>query len=144
MARLLALDVGEKTIGVAVADTETGMAFPVTTLRRQPEGHRRDLAAVAQLVRDEGADRVVVGLPLNMDGSRGPQAEKVEGFVAALQRVVDAPIVWQDERLSTYEAEELLLAAGRPRRRLKQTVDAVAATVILRDYLASGAAGDAV
>ncbi|HSV72493.1 MAG TPA: Holliday junction resolvase RuvX [Chthonomonadales bacterium] len=143
MARLLALDVGDRTIGVAVADSGTGIAFPVTTLRRQPEGHRRDVADLARLIGEQGAERVVVGLPLNMDGTRGPQAERVERFVAALQREVAVPVAWQDERLSTFEAEEILLASGRPRRRHKETVDAVAASVILRDYMASCATGNA-
>src|SRR5579862_6851119 len=119
---ILGLDVGEKTIGVACSDETGTLAFPGETIVRQ-EGHRRDMAALRQLVADRQVSRIVVGLPLMLDGSRGVQAEKIEAFVAILRRNVRIPIELQDERLTTAQAERALLAAGQDRIRRKKTVD---------------------
>src|SRR2546423_4039603 len=113
MPRILALDVGEKTIGVAVSDESETFAFPDRTLQRQEEGYRKDMTALRDLVESRGVEEIVVGMPLMMDGSRGIQAEKVETFIEALRRYVRVPIHVQDERLSTAEVERVLIAADR-------------------------------
>ena len=134
MSRVLALDVGEKTIGVAMSDETGRMAFPGVTIWRQ-EGHKRDMAAVRQLVADSKVAEVVVGLPLMMDGSRGIQAEKIEAFVAVLRNNIRIPIHLQDERLSTRQAERVLIAADRRRDERKKTIDSMAACLLLQTYL---------
>ena len=132
--RILALDVGEKTIGIAMSDEGGTMAFPGATILRQ-EGKKRDMAALRQLVADNHVREIVIGLPLMLDGSRGVQAEKVEAFVAILRNSVRIPITLQDERLSTREAERVLIAADRRRDQRKQTIDSMAACLILQTYL---------
>ena len=134
MSRVLALDVGEKTIGVAMSDETGRMAFPGVTIWRQ-EGHKRDMAALRQLVTDSKVEAIVVGLPLMMDGSRGIQAEKIDAFVSVLRNNIRIPIHMQDERLSTRQAERLLIAADRRRDERKKTIDSMAACLLLQTYL---------
>ncbi len=131
---IMALDVGEKTIGVAFSDESATMALPGETIIRQ-EGKKRDMAALRQLVADRQVCEIVVGLPLMMDGSRGIQAEKVEEFIAVLRNNVRIPIHRQDERLSTAEAERVLIAGQRRREQRKQVVDSLAACLILQTFL---------
>jgi putative Holliday junction resolvase len=135
MGRILALDVGEKTIGVAISDETGTYAFPGDTIRRQPEGHRKDMAAIRRLIEANAVREIVVGLPLRLDGSRSAQTERVEAFIEILRRFVSLPVIVQDERLSTAEAERVLIAAGRRRDQRKQTVDSMAASLILQSYL---------
>src|SRR5689334_18251153 len=111
MPRIMALDVGEKTIGVAFSDENESLAFPGETILRQ-EGRKRDMAALRRLVAERGVREIVVGLPLMKDGAPGIQAGKVQDFIAALRNSVRIPIVQQDERYTTAEAESLLLEAG--------------------------------
>jgi putative Holliday junction resolvase len=134
MARIMALDVGEKTIGVAISDETETFAFPDKTILRQ-EGRRRDMAALRKLVEERGIAGIVVGIPINMNGTRGPQAEMAEGFVETLRRHVRVPVETQDERLSTSEAEKMLIAADRRRDERRQIIDSVAASVILQAYM---------
>lgn len=134
MARLLALDVGEKTIGVAVSDETETFAFPGETILRQ-EGYRRDMNALRRLVEEKEIAEIVVGLPLMMDGTRGIQVEKIEAFVEQLRRYVTVPVVTQDERLSTLEAEKLLLTTDKRREERKKVVDSMAASVILQSFM---------
>ena len=131
--RVLGLDVGDRRIGVALSD-ETGLlASPLPTLERV--GPRKDLKAIAALVRDRGAGEIVVGLPYNMDGSVGPQAEKVRAFAEALAPVARVPVRYWDERLTTVEAEQILIERDVSRQRRKGLVDQVAAVLILQSYL---------
>lgn len=132
--KIMALDVGEKTIGVALSDETETYAFPGTTILRQ-EGRKRDMNAVRELVTQNAVQEIVVGMPLMMDGSRGIQAEKVEAFIARLRGYVRIPIRAQDERLSTLEAERALIAADRSRAERRQIVDSMAASLILQTYL---------
>jgi putative Holliday junction resolvase len=132
--RQIGLDVGDRRIGVALSDETATLASALTTLKRSGPG--QDAAAVADLVARHEAVAVVVGLPLNMDGSRGPQAEKVLSLVALLQRRLSVPVVTRDERLTTVEAEERLREAGvRDWKRRKRVVDQAAAVVILQEHL---------
>ncbi len=134
MGKVLGLDVGSKTIGVATSDDSGAFAFPGTTILRH-EGYRRDMAAIRQLVVDQAIVEVVVGYPLMMDGSRGIQAQKAEDFAQKLRRYIGVPVVLHDERLSTWEADLMLAAAGRRPEKRKEVVDSVAAGLILQSYL---------
>jgi putative Holliday junction resolvase len=131
--RHMGLDVGDRRIGVALSDETATLASALRTLART--GARKDAAALAELARDHEVVAVVVGLPLNMDGSRGPQAQKVLAFVDGLRRRLDVPIVLRDERLTTVEAEEKLREAGLGWKERKRVVDQAAAVVILQEYL---------
>ncbi len=134
MTTVVGLDHGSRRIGVAVGDTETGMAFPRSAiLRRRLDV---DLEAVRALADAEGAAVVVVGLPLNMDGSEGDQAAAARAFGAALS-AAGLTVRYEDERLSSWEAEAQMRASGRRRRvdRRGGELDSTAARVILQQYL---------
>src|SRR5438874_1590289 len=110
MAKILALDVGQKRIGVAVCDESETFAFPRPYIARQ-EGYRKDMAAIRQFSETEEVSEIVVGMPVMLSGERGVQAAKVEEFIEQLKRYVKLPIVTQDERMSTSEADRLLISA---------------------------------
>jgi putative Holliday junction resolvase len=134
--RVLGLDAGERRIGVALSDELRLLATPLTVLDRG-RGLAPALDALAELARRETVTAVVVGLPLNADGSAGKQAARAERFAQLVARVVGLPTHLWDERLSTQTAEEIVRAQGRDLRRLRARgeLDAVAAAVILQDYL---------
>jgi putative pre-16S rRNA nuclease len=133
--RIAALDVGDARIGVAVSD-ELGLTTRgIGVVRRT--GGTRDLDAIAALLAPYGPARVVVGLPLNMDGSEGRQAAKVRRFAARLGAHMGLAVELWDERLTTVEAEAVLRETGVARKRRPALVDQVAAAGILRSYLAA-------
>ncbi|MEP6756342.1 MAG: Holliday junction resolvase RuvX [Chthonomonadales bacterium] len=134
MPIILALDVGEKTIGVAFSDESETFALPGETILRN-EGHRKDMAVLRNLIEEKTVSEIVVGNPLMMDGSSGRQVEKVEEFVTILRRFTDLPIHLEDERLSTWEAEQALIELGQNRQERKKTIDSLAAASILRTFL---------
>ena len=132
MSRLIGLDHGRRRIGVAVGDTETGMAFArAAIIRRNLE---TDLAAIEDLAGAESAELVIIGLPLNMDGTEGVQAAAARAFG---ERLVarGTQIAFEDERLSSWEAGERLIEAGRRPRRESGELDSTAARLILQQYL---------
>jgi putative Holliday junction resolvase len=133
--RTLALDLGDRRIGVAVSDETGTLASPVATLQRV--GPKKDLETVAGLVYSHEAREVVVGLPLNMDGSEGKQAAKVRAFVSGLERRLGpgVPVVARDERLTSVAADEMLRERGLERRKRKGVIDQVAAVLILQEHL---------
>ena len=128
---VLGLDVGEKRIGVALA--EGSIAVPLTVIQRVEQG--ADLQQVISLAREHGADVIVIGLPRSMDGSIGAQAEAVLEFAGALGHITDIPVDTYDERLSTVEADRLMREAGTKRGKRKENLDAMAAAVILQGYI---------
>jgi putative holliday junction resolvase len=130
--RVIGLDHGARRIGVAIGDTETGMAFARPAIRRRNLDH--DLAQVGELCTAEGAGLVVIGLPLNMDGSEGSQAAAARAFGQALAAIGPA-VAYQDERLSSWQAAEELTAGGRHVGRGSGELDSAAARVILQQYL---------
>jgi putative Holliday junction resolvase len=132
--RIAALDVGDARIGVAVSDELGITAQGIGVVRRV--GGRRDLEALATLLAPYSPERLVVGLPLNMNGSEGPQAVRVRAFAAQVGEHLGLPVEFWDERLTTVAAERSLLEADLSRRRRKELVDKVAATIILQGYLA--------
>src|SRR5215813_12150570 len=135
--RIAALDVGDARIGVAVCD-ELGLTTRgIGVIRRH--GGIRDLEAIARLLAPMEPERIVVGLPLNMDGSEGPQAAKVRRFATRVGEHLATAVELWDERLTTVEAETLLAETGVARGRRRALVDQVAAAAILRSYLAARA-----
>jgi putative Holliday junction resolvase len=131
--RYLGLDVGDRRIGVALSDETATLASGLPTLERV--GPRKDVKAIAELARRHEVVEVVVGLPLRLDGSVGPQAQKVLGFMEDLRGVLRVPVVPCDERLTTVAAEEALIEGRVSRRDRKALVDKVAAVIILQGYL---------
>jgi len=136
--RLLALDVGDRRVGVAVSDAAGLIATPLAVLRRTSKV--KDFSKLASLLREQGAEKLVVGHPLNTDGSAGPQARRVERYVAAMSEALEAeglsvPIILWNEHGSTQRAQELMIDAGRSAKNRRQRIDAAAAAVILQDYL---------
>lgn len=129
--RHLALDLGDRRIGVAVSDTLGIVARPVRVFERA--SRKEDFATIADLIDEHDAEIVVCGLPLNMDGTEGPQAEWVRDYTRALIEAVSVPVVLWDERLTTEDAKEILHAQGKAIE--KDWLDAVAAAVILQSYL---------
>src|SRR5882762_8405700 len=144
---ILAVDYGRVRIGLAVADSETRMAQPLSTLERV--NRNEYMRRLRELVREHGVKQIVVGLPLRLDGTRGEMAEEVERFAQRLRKQIGVPVEMVDERLTSWEAERLLeevqgrfiheekLTSSRKSKRAqaKMTVDAVAAAVILKEYL---------
>lgn len=130
---LIGLDLGEKTIGVAVSDTRCQIASPLETIRRTRFG--ADAAAILRLADARSIGGVILGLPRNMDGSEGPRCQSTRAFARNLSRVTDRPITFWDERLSTIAAERALLEADASRRRRAAVIDHVAAGYILQGFL---------
>lgn len=131
--RTLGLDYGTKTIGVAVSDGLGLTAQTVTTIRRT--SLKADLAALGELVREYEAERFVVGLPLNMDGSEGPRAEATRKFADTLTQALGLPVELVDERLSTVAAQRTLLEADLSRAKRREVIDQMAAQFILQGWL---------
>ena len=136
--KLLALDVGERRVGVAVSDLSGLLATPLDVIHRSSK--KKDFSRIACLVREQDAGKLVIGHPLNADGSAGPQAERVERYAAALSESLklaglDVPVILWDEYGSTQRAQTLMISAGRSARDRRQRLDAAAAAVILQDYL---------
>ena len=130
--RILALDVGDKRIGIALSDTTQTIATPHSVYTRV--GWGPDVKHIRKLYEENAAGLVVCGLPKNMDGSVGFQAEKVQSFAEQLKKA-GLPVAFQDERLSTVSAHQALIEGGMRRDDRKGTVDKVAAAVILQSYL---------
>ncbi len=135
--RILALDFGERRIGVAVTDPMGILAQPLETLERRPAPSRAHLDRIAELALEYRAAKIVVGLPLHMDGHAGPEVEAARAFGLEVEARTGVPVDYLDERWTTREAERTLRelgVRGRKRRRL----DPVAASLILRTYLERG------
>lgn len=134
--RVLALDVGDRRIGVAISDVNQVLARGLQVIERR--SRQEDFAAVARLVEEYEVERVVVGYPRSLNGSVGRQARKVERYAARLAKALTVPVLLWDERLSTVTAERLMREAGpRGKKKQRKEKDAVAAAVILQDYLDS-------
>ncbi len=131
--RILGLDVGERRIGVAVVDESVRVALPVAVVERRELP--ADLDAIAGLVQEQGAEAVVVGLPISLNGSLGPQAQAVKAFGQELSARLSLPIEYWDERLSTVEAQRRLASAGHRGPKAKARRDAAAAAIVLQSYL---------
>jgi putative Holliday junction resolvase len=144
---ILAVDYGRERMGLALANAETRMAQPLSTMERI--NRNEDMRRMRELVRELGVKQIVVGLPLRLDGTRGEMAEEAERFAQRVRKQIGVPVEMVDERLTSWEAERLLeevqgrfihdeklTGSKKPKNvQAKMTVDAVAAAVILREYL---------
>ena len=140
--RILGLDFGSKTVGVAVSDALGLTAQGVETIERKEENKlRKTCARIEELVKEYGAESIVLGLPKNMNGTEGERAEKSREFGETLKRRTGLPVILWDERLTTVAAEQVLMENGVRRENRKAVIDKVAACLILQGYLASLRAG---
>ena len=133
MQALIGLDLGEKTIGVAVSDSFQSVATPLETVRRKKFGV--DAARLAEIIAERRIGGLVLGLPRNMDGSEGPRCQSTRAFARNFDRLTPLPITYWDERLSTVAAERALLEADTTRKRRAEVIDHVAAGYILQGLL---------
>lgn len=131
--RLLGLDVGEKTIGLALSDPALCVASPVSTIKRSK--FTADANALLKLAAERGVAGLVIGLPLNMDGSEGPRCQSVRQFAANLLKLKDLPILFWDERMSTMAVERAMIAHDVSRAKRDKVVDQAAAAFILQGVL---------
>jgi putative Holliday junction resolvase len=136
---LLALDVGSKRIGVAVADPTGSFALPLTVIERT--NLKADLARISQLAAEHSVDEMVIGYPMTLAGARGPAAEKMDRFIEQLSRVFGGSIHRVDERLTTAQATKTLIGADVSRAKRKTVVDKMAAALILESFLARRRSG---
>ena len=134
--RKMGLDYGSKTVGVAMTDALGVTVMPFETITRKEENKlRRTLARIAELVGEYEVDEVVLGRPVLMDGSDGERVEQTVIFKELLEKRVEVPIVFMDERLTTVEADEALAEMEIPRSERKKYIDQIAAVLVLRSYL---------
>ena len=138
--RIVCLDVGEVRIGVAACDELEIGAYPISTVKRVGS-LKRDVAAVCQVLREQEAEEILVGLPLSLDGGVGPQAQRVQGFTKALAAASGLPFRYWDESLTSVEANEIMIAQGVSRAKRREKIDQIAAVLILESYLRTRAGG---
>lgn len=131
--RKIGLDIGDVRIGVAISDMLGMIANPYETYTRK--SIEEDIEHFNKILKEQNADTFVVGLPLNMDGSAGDRVEKTKEYVEKLKEGIDAKFVYQDERLTTVQAEKMLISADVRRDKRKKVVDKVASCIILQSYL---------
>ncbi len=133
MERILGLDIGDKTIGIAVSDLLHFTAQGITTIRRTNEGE--DFKKLKAIIDEYDAKKIVVGLPINMNGSIGFQGEKTMELAEKIEKKFNIEVIYEDERLSTVAAERMLISGDVRRDKRKKLIDKVAATYILQTYL---------
>lgn len=132
-SRLLGLDLGTKTIGLAISDTLWNVASPLSTIKRTK--FTKDAEELMAICNEQNVGGLVLGMPLNMDGSEGPRAQATRAFQRNLDRLSSLPVTLWDERLSTVAAERALLEADTSRTKRAQVIDAIAASIILQGAL---------
>ena len=135
MAVLLGLDVGDVRIGIAVSDVLGSGAHPLCTLTRT--NRQRDITAIGDLVSIHEVERIIIGLPISLDGTVGTQAEKVQKFGNRLAKGLKVPVEFLDERFTTSEAEEILDRVNMDPKERKKVIDQISAVIILDEYLRS-------
>jgi putative Holliday junction resolvase len=133
--RILAIDYGSKGIGIAISDELQMMARPLTTIRRERMKMSEIYDRISSLVQENEAGELVVGMPLNMDGSRGDAALSVEKFISKLKEKMEIPVFAVDERLTSHEADQILREMGVGEKERRARSDEYAAMVILQDFL---------
>ncbi|MEM9329705.1 MAG: Holliday junction resolvase RuvX [Pseudomonadota bacterium] len=129
----MGLDLGTKTIGIAFSDTRLSIATARKTLHRTK--FSKDASVLIELIKDENVFSIILGLPLNMDGTEGPRAQSTRAFARNFSKLSSVPVFFQDERLSTYAANEAMLEADLSRKKRNEKIDAVAAAIILQGAL---------
>ena len=133
MGRVLGLDVGDRRIGLALSDSGGILASQLTIIEHSTE--QQDIAAILKIAQEHGAERIIVGLPRLMNGDIGPQAQKVQTFAEAMRAAAQIPLEYRDERLTTVTAQRLKQETSSRRKNKVIRYDAMAAAVILQDYL---------
>ncbi len=133
MNRIMGLDVGEKTIGVAVSDLLGVTAQGIKTIKRRDINN--DIKKLKDCLKEYEANQIVIGLPRNMDGSYGPSVEKIKEFGTLVRNRLKCSVAYWDERLSTVSAEKMLVGADLSRKKRRGVIDKVAAVIILQNYL---------
>lgn len=133
MARIMGLDVGDKTIGVALSDPLFVTAQPFETIRRTKA--KADIDRIEKIVKEKDINQIVVGLPKNMNNTMGPQSMKVISFVDLLKKRFDIEILYEDERLTTVQSEGVLIDMNVRRENRKKQIDNIAASFILQSFL---------
>lgn len=133
MQALVGLDLGTKTIGVAISDSFQSIASPLHTIKRKK--FTQDAAQLLEIIKERNIGALILGLPLNMDGSEGPRVQSTRAFARNLAQLTPLPIFFWDERLSTVAAERVLLEADTSRKRRSEVIDHVAAGYILQGAL---------
>lgn len=131
--RLLGLDVGTKTIGVAVSDSKCTLSSPLKTIQRK--GKQQEIKTIHEIMGEYNVQSMIVGYPLHMNGDEGDRCQYVQTFVENLHETLKTPILLWDERMSTVSAERFLLEGDMSRAKRKDHIDAVAASVILQSFL---------
>ena len=129
----MALDVGDKTIGVALSDPMFLMAHPIETIKRKKASI--DISRLVELIEENDVELIVVGLPKNMNNTIGPQSMKVMSFVDLIKKQTDTEIVYEDERMTTIQSERVLMDMKVRRENRKEHIDKIAATFILQSFL---------
>ncbi|OLO38789.1 Holliday junction resolvase RuvX [Alkalihalophilus pseudofirmus] len=135
--RILGLDVGTKTIGIAISDELGWTAQGIETYRRKEDDQTADTNYIVNLAKEYNVEAIVVGLPKNMNGTIGPSGEACQQFAEVIKENVDCPVILWDERLTTVAAERMLISADISRKKRKKVIDKMAAVMILQGYLDS-------
>ena len=136
MERYIGLDVGDRTIGIAISDPFLLTAQPLMTIKRKSK--IEDIEIINDIIKEKEVSKIIVGLPKNMNNTIGPQAKKVKTFVKELRKHTDLDIEYVDERLTTISATRVLIEQNVSRKKRKDVIDSVAATYILQTYLDMG------
>ncbi|CCY47422.1 MULTISPECIES: Holliday junction resolvase RuvX [Peptostreptococcus] len=131
--RIMGLDIGNNTIGVAVSDLMGMTAQGITTIKR--ESKKKDIEAIKDIIKEQNVNLIVSGLPKNMNGTVGPQAEKVMKFCELIKEETKLEVEFWDERLTTVSAEKMLISGDVSRKNRKKVIDKLAAVLILQNYL---------
>ncbi|MEO1543914.1 MAG: Holliday junction resolvase RuvX [Pseudomonadota bacterium] len=132
-SRLIGIDAGTKTLGLALSDVSRTIASPLETIRRKK--FKSDLERLSSLLNEHAVGGLVLGLPVNLDGSEGPRAQSARALARNLNAALTQPVLLWDERLTTAQAERLLIEADTSRRRRAEVIDQLAATLILQNTL---------
>jgi putative holliday junction resolvase len=135
--RIMGLDVGTKTVGVAISDEMGWTAQGLETVQINEERKQYGLSRLKEIIEEYGVDTIVVGLPKNMNGTIGPRGEACQYYAEMLKETFQLPVLLWDERLSTMAAERILITADVSRKKRKKVIDKMAASVILQGYLDS-------
>ncbi|MBD1382047.1 Holliday junction resolvase RuvX [Metabacillus arenae] len=135
--RILGLDYGSKTLGVALSDEMGWTAQGIETVKIDEEGQNYGLERLREIIEQEAVEKIVLGLPKNMNGSIGPRGEASKAFAGLLEDTFNLPVILWDERLSTMAAEKMLISADVSRKKRKKVIDKMAAVVILQGFLDS-------
>lgn len=131
--RIMGLDIGDATVGIAMSDPFGWTAQGIKTIRRK--SIKADISEIISIIEEYEVEKIVAGFPINMNGTLGPSSEKIKAFCQKIQAAKEIEIIYQDERLTTVAASKMLIEADVSRKKRKQVIDTVAATYILQIYL---------